>query len=255
MIWDTSEVAVFYDRQFAEYGFCDSDAFYAWALSRLDPAPGSRLLDVACGRGTLLRCALGRGLVTCGLDLSRVAIDLSRRSAPGAALAWGNGEALPYADRAFDYVTCLGSLEHYLDPWKGAAQIRRVLRPDGTAAIFLPNSYYLADILWHVLRKGRAPHHRQVIERFATSREWATFLEMMGLRVARIHRYNFLFPRSRADWGWYRRYPLKFVNLVTGPLTPFHLSYSFLYLCEPSELRPELNISLPLVLRRCEAGA
>ena len=210
-------------------------------------------MDVACGQGILLYYSLARGLVTHGVDFSATAIEVSQEVAPQASLVIGNGERLPYADASFDYVTCLGSLEHYLDPWRGAAEVRRVLRPSGSAVIFLPNSHYLADIVWRVWRSGRGPSHRQVIERFATCREWADYLTMMGLAVVRTLRYNYRWPRSLADWRWYRRYPRKLLYLLTGPLMPFNLSYSFLYLCVVGEPRPELNARLPLTLRRPEA--
>lgn len=252
MTYRAADIAASYDDHFAEGGMRDSDAYYRWVLNKLQPAPGRTLLDVACGQGVLLRYSSAQGLITHGLDFSQVALATSRKNAPEATLVLANGEQLPYADASLDYVTCLGSLEHYLDPWQGVSEIRRVLKPDGLAAIFVPNSYYLADIFWHVLRKGRGPSHRQVVERFASVREWADMLTMMGLEVVRTYRYNFCWPRSREDWRWYRRYPRKWLYLLTGLLTPFNLSYSFLYICRVAEPRPELNAGLPLTLRRPE---
>lgn len=244
------DLAAFYDRMFSEEGLSDRDGLYRWVLSILDPQPKSRLLDVGCGQGVLLRHSLARGLATHGVDFSRVAIGMSRQIAPGACLAVADGEALPYPDNAFDCVACVGSLEHYLDPWTGAAEIRRVLKPTGKAAILLPNSHYLGDVLWHVWRRGRGPSHRQAVERFGCSREWADFLAMAGLAVVRVYAYNLRWPRSRADLRWYRRYPRRLLNLALGPLTPFNLAYSFVYVCAVAQPRPELNARLPLALRR-----
>lgn len=254
MTYRPAQIAASYDATYAGDGLHDSDSAYAWALSVLDAAPGARLLDVACGEGALLRHALGRGLDACGVDFSATALQRARLAAPTAPLALANGEQLPFADQEFDVVTCLGSLEHYLDPWRGASEIARVLRPGGRAAILLPNAYYLADIIWHVWRRGRGPDHRQVIQRFAAAREWADYLAMMGLRVLRTQRCNPRFPRNRADWRWYRSNPRRLLYLAAAPLTPFNLSASFLYVCAPAEPRPELNERLPLELRRPEGG-
>jgi len=243
-------VAADYDRIFSAEGFSDSDSFYRWALGRLQAEPGKRLLDVACGQGGLLRHSLRNGLVTHALDISPAALREARRTAPDATLVVGNGERLPYRDSSFDYVTCLGSLEHFLDPWQGLAEIRRVLRPEGRALVFVPNSYYLADIIWHVLREGRGPSHLQLVERFATCEEWRGLLTMMGLPVDAVYRYNFLWPRSRQDLRWYARDPRKLLYLLSSLVTPFHLSYSFLYVCCVGEPHPERNTSLPMVLRR-----
>ena len=250
MSYSSAHVAASYDRTFSEGHLVELDSFYRWALDLLDPPAGSRLLDVACGEGMLVERACERGLEAHGTDLSPVAAARSAELAPGARMTVGNGEHLPYADDAFDFVTCLGSLEHYLDLWRGAQEIRRVLKPQGLAAIFLPNSYYLGDIIWHVLRRGRGPHHLQLVERFATSQEWAGFLRMMGLAPTRVRKYNLKFPRSKEDLRWYRRYPTKLLTLALAPFTPFHLSYSFMYLCRVSEPEPERNDGLPLVLRR-----
>jgi hypothetical protein len=70
-----------------------------------------------------------------------------------------------------------------------------------------------------------------VLERFATFREWYDLLAEGGLVVEKAYKYNFAFPRSLFDMGWYRRHPLKLLPMLLGPLTPFNLSYSFLYIC------------------------
>ncbi len=241
-----------YDALFSEGALRDADALYRWVLRRLAPRAGARLLDVACGQGLLLEAAVKGGLRACGIDFSPEALRMSRRRAPGADVVLADGERLPFADQSLDYVTCLGSLEHFWDPWQGASEIRRVLVPGGRAAFILPNGYYLADIVWHVLRRGRGPSHKQRVERFGTAREWADLLEMMGLHVECTRAYNFLWPRTRADWQWYLSHPRKILYLLSGLVTPFNLSCQFLYICTVGEPRPGLNDTLPLVLRRPE---
>ncbi len=254
MTYRSAKVAASYDATYTGEGFADCDSAYAWVLDRLAARPGATLLDVACGQGALLRHATVRGLSVYGIDFAKKALQLAREAAPAAHLALANGERLPYSDHSFDYVTCLGSLEHYLDPWRGAAEIARVLKPGGRAAILLPNAYYLADIVWHVWRQGRGPDHRQVIQRFAAVREWADYLEMMGLKVVATRRGNPRFPRNHSDWRWYRSNPRRLLYLAAGWLTPKNLSASFLYICTPAAPRPELNDRLPLELRRPEGG-
>ncbi|MEA3377653.1 MAG: methyltransferase domain-containing protein, partial [Chloroflexota bacterium] len=133
-------------------------------------------------------------------------------------------------DNAFHYVTNLGSLEHYPDIPRGVREMVRVLKPDGRAAILLPNSYYLADILWQVWRTGYGPSHQQPLERFATVGEWSDILSEGGIDILRIHAYNFLFPVRRKDWQWYRRRPRRFLNLLIAPFVPFNLSYCHLFI-------------------------
>jgi SAM-dependent methyltransferase len=189
------------------------------------------LLDVACGEGHLIRFARQRGVEAFGIDFSLNASLRAQLNVGSPVVALADGEALPFPDGSFDYVMNLGSLEHFLNPLRGVQEVRRLLRHEGQAAFLLPNSYYLADIIWHVWRTGYGVSHRQLLERFATFREWADLLEQGGLRVKKASRYNFCFPRSCDDWRWYLERPQRLLNLLIAPFVPFNLSYSFLYVC------------------------
>jgi ubiquinone/menaquinone biosynthesis C-methylase UbiE len=149
-------------------------------------------------------------------------------------VAIADGERLPFADQVFDYVTNLGSLEHFCSPEQGLLEMRRVLKPGGAVALVLPNSYYLLDILWHVWRRGYPVSHKQMIERFATAGEWRDLIQAHGFRVRRSLKYNFCWPRSSADFRWYARYPRKIPYFALSLVTPLNLSYSFLFICEPA---------------------
>jgi ubiquinone/menaquinone biosynthesis C-methylase UbiE len=212
----------------------DADTLYGWVLDLLRPQAGDQLLDVACGEGVLVRLARERALNVVGIDFAFQAARIAHRQTVDCAIVAGDGEALPFQSQTFDYVTNLGSLEHFADPEQGIREMARVLRVDGLAAILLPNSYYLADIVWHVWRTGYSVTHKQPIERFATHGEWRDLLETSGLHVVRSYKYNFRFPRSGNDWTWYFQHSRKFLYLAMAPFVPFHLSYSFLYVCTPA---------------------
>lgn len=221
-----------YDARFRADSLRDADSFYAWICCRLQPEPGMKLADVACGSGRLLYHAGQAGLQAIGIDFSAEALKLARAMAPQSQLVLADGQSLPLADNSIDYVTSLGSLEHYVDPDLGAREIMRILRPNGLAAVVLPNAFYAADLVWWVWRKGRSPSHHQPLERFAAYEDWADLLERNGLRICTSLKYNFMFPRSRLDLEYYRRFPRKLLNLAVSPLIPFNFSYSFLYLCQ-----------------------
>jgi SAM-dependent methyltransferase len=226
------ELRAAYDEMFAgAERLRDSDSFYRWVLDRLNPGPGARLLDIGCGEGILVKVARQRGVQAVGVDLSAVGAGIALHTAGPGTVALSDGERLAFPDQSFDYAANLGSLEHFIHPEAGVREMARVLHPGGRAALVLPNSYYLADIFWHVWRTGYSVSHSQPLERFATCGEWREFLEAGGLNVERTLKYNFRFPRSRADLAWYRRHPRKALNLLLAPLTPFNLSYHFLFIC------------------------
>ena len=101
------------------------------------PLPGrpSRLLDVACGTGTVTRrlAAALPGTRVTGVDLTP---GMARRAAarlPGAVLV-ADGRRLPFPDAAFDVVTSVWLLhlfEHAADVRAAVAECARVLRPGG----------------------------------------------------------------------------------------------------------------------------
>jgi SAM-dependent methyltransferase len=204
------ELRASYDATYARTEYGDKPALYALALAALEPRPGDRVLDVGCGSGPFL--AHPRGELRCyGIDISANALTKARARRPDARLALADGERLPFPDASFERVACLGNLEHFLEPARGARELRRVLKPGGRCVVLLPNSYYSGDI-WRVVRTGRGPDHHQAIDRFATIEEWRELLEAAGLRVLESRRWD--------KGKWWKR------------LFPKNLAYHFLYVCE-----------------------
>jgi ubiquinone/menaquinone biosynthesis C-methylase UbiE len=120
--------------------------FGPWTAVLLDaarPAPGARVLDVACGTGIAARTVAprvgARGRVV-GLDLSPAMLSVARRVGlpPGAApVAWvrGSAQALPFPAPTFDLVLCQQGLQFFPNGAAAVREMRRVLRPGGRAVI------------------------------------------------------------------------------------------------------------------------
>ena len=89
------------------------DNCYSIALRLLDIQVGKKLLDIACGCGYLLARAENLGLHCYGIDISEVAISEARKRVKGKLICSDVNNGLPYNDNFFDYITCLGSLEHF----------------------------------------------------------------------------------------------------------------------------------------------
>lgn len=105
-------------------------------LDRLHAPPGARLLDVGCGSGRTLDELAVYGLPS-GVDLSDRAVRTARERGHLDVLR-APAEDLPFAEGAFDVVTCLDVLEHIDDDRAALRELLRVTRPGGRLVVTVP---------------------------------------------------------------------------------------------------------------------
>jgi len=115
------------------------DAICAWAEWRglgrwrrwVAGGARGRTLDLGCGTGRNLPL-LPPTARAVGLDPAMDALRRARRRAPHVPLVCASAEALPFRAGVFDTVVSGLVLCSVPDPARGLAEVRRVLRPDGT---------------------------------------------------------------------------------------------------------------------------
>jgi SAM-dependent methyltransferase len=104
-------------------------------LARLAVAPGTRMLDVACGAGQIAIPAARAGIRVTGIDIASNLIEQAREraKAEGVEVRFDEGDAemLPYEDSAFDLVVSLIGAMFAPRPERVAAELVRVCRPGG----------------------------------------------------------------------------------------------------------------------------
>jgi SAM-dependent methyltransferase len=208
------------------------ESFYKWVLRLLRPQVGRRLLDVSCGQGMLVACAVQEGLRVVGLDLSSSALRMAVPRAPSALITLADAERIPFPDDGFDYVTNIGSLEHYFHPHWSVREMARVLRADGVALVHLPNTFGLLGNIPYVWRKGDVFDDGQPLQRYGTHNQWRRLLESNGLRVVRTVKFERAGPRTWKDLFWFLMRPHKLARVLIAPLVPLNLSNFFVYVCE-----------------------
>ena len=219
-----------YDAIFARAPLEQTISFYLEMFDHLEVRPGERFLDVACGSGRLLAVAERRGVAAVGLDISRTALGLGRRSFGLKRLVVGAGEALPFKDESFNAVAVIGSLEHFSDPASGVRELRRVLKPGGRAVILVPNTFSLTHVLY-VWRTGEVFDDGQPLQRYATRKQWRRLIEDGGLVIRSIRRYERERARRFRDLLGYLRRPGRLIRWLLGGLIPLDAVNCFVFVC------------------------
>jgi SAM-dependent methyltransferase len=226
------DVKSWYNRHYAAKGMESMRPAQAYPLflDLLDARPNTALLDVSCGAGSLLAAARARNVEAVGIDVSEEAVRLAHRVAPGAQVAVGAGEALPFRSSTFDGVSCLGSLEHFLDIGQGLREMIRVAKPTARLCIMVPNADFIG---WKLLgHQGTA--QQDINEHLLSLAAWRQLFEEHGLEVVRVVSDRWHAIRWRSEAG------LRPARWLTGPfleaawrLLPLRWQYQFVFLLEP----------------------
>ena len=100
---------------------------------------GGVVLEVAPGPGFLSIELAKRGLQVRAVDISKTFVQIAQRNAATEGVAarfeLGNAAALPAEDASVDFVVCRAAFKNFTQPVKALSEMRRVLRPGGTALL------------------------------------------------------------------------------------------------------------------------
>jgi demethylmenaquinone methyltransferase/2-methoxy-6-polyprenyl-1,4-benzoquinol methylase len=127
------------------------------ALAALDLAPGSTVVDLACGTGDLCRSLAAAGHHPIGADLSIGMLQHARTTAP---LTQCDGVDLPLGDRSVDGAISGFALRNFVGLPPVFEELARVIRPGGRVALL-----DVATPANPVLRTGHAVYFGHVVPR------------------------------------------------------------------------------------------
>ncbi|MFJ6564411.1 class I SAM-dependent methyltransferase [Streptomyces sp. NPDC091412] len=142
---DHTHVQEFFTARAADWDgrFPDDGPAYAAAVAELGLREGDRVLDAGCGTGRALpplRAAVGTSGIVVGADLTWAMLEAAVRAGRDreGLLLLADVGVLPLTSGAFDAVFAAGLIAHLPHPAENLRELRRVVRPGGTLALFHP---------------------------------------------------------------------------------------------------------------------
>lgn len=121
-------------------------------LEILNPPPGARILDLACGKGRYSRYLAEKGFKeVVGLDLSPKSIECARQFESDNLSFFTHDMRLPFRINYFDYVfnifTSFGYFNSEKEDLKTLRNVALGMKPGGTFVLDFFNSQYVIDHL------------------------------------------------------------------------------------------------------------
>jgi ubiquinone/menaquinone biosynthesis C-methylase UbiE len=173
---------------------------------------------------------LGRGATVAGIDLSERAIEYCEKHMPAGKFHAGPAEKLPFADGQFDLISCLGSLEHFVEPVVALKQMVRVAKPGARFLILVPN----ADFLTRKLRLFGGTNQKDAKEVVRTLPEWESLFNQAGLNVTRKWKDLHVISWSWISMNGWLAVPPRLLQALALWVWPLRWQYQVYHLCEKS---------------------
>jgi ubiquinone/menaquinone biosynthesis C-methylase UbiE len=148
-----------------------------------------RVVDVACGPGTLALRFARQVRWACGVDLTPAILARAKNTAAAEGLSnldvvLGDAHRLPFADKSVDIVVTSYALHHMADAPQAISEMARIVRQGGrvgVADIFVDEDPNVATLNDLIERTRDASHTRTL-----TRREFEGIFEANGLRVTGV---------------------------------------------------------------------
>ena len=172
--------------------------------------PGSRILDVGCGDGTLMALLIGEHNVRAsGIEISQKGVN--QAVALGLSVIQGDADSDldDYPDNSFDYVILSQTIQATRDP---RHLLENLLRIGRRSIVSFPNFGYW-PVRLQLLAKGEMPTTSLLPEtwystpniHFCTIRDFVNLCSTMGVKVERAYALNTngkRIPLNAPWWFW-----------------------------------------------------
>jgi SAM-dependent methyltransferase len=226
---DTEKIKNFYNTVSYKNAIPDKKILghFTRLAAKLKIQADQQVLDVACGKGQWLQAVHRLGGKTAGIDISSKAIEICRSVLPDGEFYVGPAETLPFGDNRFQVVSCLGALEHFIDPQQALKEMVRTAADDAIFLILVPNAGFLTRRLG--LYRGTA--QADIKEEWRTLDGWKQLLESAGLEIEKTWRDLHVLSLSWITARKWYHIPLRAFQAIALVSWPLSWQYQVYHQC------------------------
>ncbi len=195
MLMDTRDKQAYFNRYWQTRDLPTADAR---SIQRADTVKsllgeprGQRVIEVGCGRGTVMSRLNESGYNVCGCDISSEPIAALNAGGWDVFLCDIESDPLP---ETYDGILCLEVLQQLFDPVSVLRKLSSYLKDDGVLIISVPNEFHLWSRLMLLIGRSHLGHFDEShIRLFSPTRARSLFTRA-GLRIDKVRSLSVMPP-------------------------------------------------------------
>jgi 2-polyprenyl-3-methyl-5-hydroxy-6-metoxy-1,4-benzoquinol methylase len=213
----------------------------------LDPKPNTKILDIGCGSGLMIRALEKYGSVY-GIDASEQCLEFCRKLGSANLCRGEFPDLVPYMPNTFGLITALDVIEHIEDDQGSLSKIFDLLEAEGLLLLTVPAFNFMwtsfDEVNDHKRRYSKGELRRKLIE--------------AGFVIESISYYNsLLFPIAFVGRMYSKLFGTQSTSDVVPPMPIVNWIFSKIFGLERAYLRNfgfPVGLSLIAVARRSTDG-